>query len=87
MNEIQENVGFYKIWQEYCKIQVKFLKTKKWDFWLLTVLSRSAIVVLSKYLVDFFMLSRFFLAFSVGVEIFVKGLSQFSFRVLCPIYS
>ena len=32
MSEIEENVGFYKIWQEYYKIQVKFLKTKKLTF-------------------------------------------------------
>ena len=32
MNEIQSNVGFYKIWQEYYKVQVKFLKNKEVDF-------------------------------------------------------
>ena len=26
MSEIQYNVGFYKIWQEYFNIQVKLLK-------------------------------------------------------------
>ena len=40
----------------------------------LTVLSRSAIVVFSK----FFMLSRCFFDFSVGVGTFVTGLSQIS---------
>ena len=46
-------------------------------------LSRSAIVVSSKFLLAFFMLSRCFLDFSVGVGAFVTGLSQiFSYLFL-----
>ena len=41
----------------------------------LTVLSRSAIVVQSKFFVAFFVLSRFLLDFSVGVGAFVIELS------------
>ena len=44
----------------------------------LTALSRSAIVVQSKFLLAFFMLSRCLLDFSVGVGAFVIGLSQIS---------
>ena len=33
MNEIQLNVGFYKISQENFKILVKLMKTKKLTFW------------------------------------------------------
>ena len=44
----------------------------------LTVLSRSAIVVKSKFLVAFFMLSCYFLEFSVSVGAFGIGLSQIS---------
>ena len=41
----------------------------------LTVLSRSAIVVQSKYVVVFFVFSHCFLDFSVDVETFIVGLS------------
>ena len=44
----------------------------------LTVLSQSAIVVLSKFLVALFMLSRCFFYFSVGVGAFVIRLNQIS---------
>ena len=53
----------------------------------LTVLSRSEIVVLSKFLVEFFMLSSCFLDFSVSVGAFVIGLSHvssfFSYLLSC----
>ena len=53
------------------------------DGWLsllqLIVLSQSAIIVYSKFLVAFFLLSRCFLDFSVGVGDFVTELSHMSY--------
>ena len=52
----------------------------------MTVLSRSTIIVKSKYLLAFFVLSLFFY-FSVGVRVFVIGLNEISSFFFCNIFS